>query len=120
MDNDEKLDLEEIEKFIKVFNEDYNQLPENEKRQVFRNRISNSGSCGFAGAGRKQYLINTDTTSRYRVTIHVVMRINYQIVEERDEVIINEAGGQQYIGCTDGGLITGPDYERSVVGETII
>ncbi len=68
----------------------------------FQNTIRSLGSCGprCDRSGFKQYLINKDDQSRYRVTV-VSTWINNQTgaLESYTKIYTSEAGGEIYLGC---------------------
>ncbi|SEC93469.1 hypothetical protein SAMN04489761_4012 [Tenacibaculum sp. MAR_2009_124] len=114
------LDLEnEDENIIHVYSDQYKKLSEEEKLLGFHNIITNSGRCGFANGGMNQYLLNTDSTNRYRVTIKTNWRSGIQSGSHYRTHII-EAGSKLFLGCTDSGYIPVSYYNRFVVGEVKI
>ncbi|MCG6138489.1 MAG: hypothetical protein MET45_28360 [Nostoc sp. LLA-1] len=90
---------------------------------AFKNIIKTetTPTCGFAGSGSYQYLVNTDTGNSYKVTV----RTQWQQGSESgyfDKVYTSPAGTKIRLGCTVSGNITGPKsyYTRQVVGEMLI
>lgn len=110
---------EEDKKFIIAYNEGYEKLSEENRLFTFRNVIRNSGRCGFASGGSKQYLVNTDSRNRYRVTVRTYWRSGINNGQS-DRSHTMEAGGRKYLGCTDSGRIPVTYYRRQVVGEVKI
>lgn len=109
--------LEEDDKqFIKAYNEGYQKLEGEDRLRAFRNVIRNSGKCGFANSGAKQYLVNTDPGKSYRVTVRTFWRKGIHH-GQYDNAYNVEAGGRTYLGCTDSGHIPVKYYRRQVVGE---
>jgi hypothetical protein len=86
---------------------------------AFRNVVRREGRCGFASGGSYDYLVNTDTGNRYRVTVRTYWR---QGIDhgQYDNTYISEAGGKQNLGCSDSGSIPVAYYTRQVVGEVRI
>ena len=112
--------LEDDDKqFVSAYNEGYEKLSEEDRLLAFRNVIRNSGRCGFANGGSKQYLVNTDSRNRYRVTVRTYWRSGINNGQS-DRTHIMEAGGRKYLGCTDSGYIPVTYYRRQVVGEVKI
>jgi hypothetical protein len=83
------------------------------------NVIIKEGRCGFAGGGSNDYLLNTDTGRRYRVTVRTYWKqgINQG---EFDDTHYSGAGGKKPLGCTDSGSIPVAYYTRLVVGESVV
>lgn len=104
------------QQLISAYNEGYNKLSDEEKLLAFKNIIRNSGRCGFASGGSIQYLINTDSKNRYRVTIRTYWRSGIHSGQS-DRPFIIEAGSRIFLGCTDSGYIPITYYRREVVGE---
>jgi len=112
--------LEENDKeFAKLYREEYSKLSEEDKLKAFRSIIRRQGNCGFANSGHIEYLLNTDNSNRYRVTIRTYWT---QGIDngQFDQTIIVEAGERKLIGCTDSGQIPVAHYNRQVVGETLL
>lgn len=86
---------------------------------AFYNVIRSEGRCGFASGGSYHYLINTDTTNRYRVTVRTFWRQGIDS-GQYDTTYVSEAGGRQMLGCSDSGSIPVASYTRQVVGEVRI
>ena len=105
----------------KAFIDEYNTATENLDEELgllaFKNVIRQSGRCGFAQGGTVDYLINTDTNNRYRVTIRTYWRSGINSGQS-DRVVITQAGGRLTLGCTDSGYIPVTYYSRQVVGES--
>jgi hypothetical protein len=110
---------EEDKRLIAEYQKEISSLPPEAMLLAFKNVISKQGSCGFASGGTKDYLVNTDTGNRYRVTVRTywTQGINSG---QYDNVYISEAGGKQLLGCTDSGAIPVAYYNRQVVGEVRI
>ncbi len=105
------------EQFISNYTDAYDKLTNEEKLFVFRNVLrSSSERCGFASSGANQYLINTDTGNRYRVTVRTYWRKGMES-HQTDNIYIMEAGGRKYMGCAMSGYET-ITYE--IVGEVQI
>jgi hypothetical protein len=110
---------EDDKKLIKEYEEGTKALPAEDAHLRFSNVIRGEGSCGFAASGRKDYLLNTNTGQRYRVTVRTYWS---QGIEsgQYDRVHISEAGGKKHLGCTKSGSIPVASYRRVVVGESPI
>lgn len=109
----------EDNKFIKDYQDGIGKLSEEERAFYFVNVIRSEGSCGFASGGTYNYLVNTDTRNRYRVTIRTFWQSGINSGQS-DRVEIIEAGGRIGLGCTDSGYIPVTYYNRQVVGESRI
>lgn len=103
--------------FMAEYQEGISKLSEEDKLLAFANVIKSEGRCGFASGGSINYLINTDTRNRYRVTVRTFWRSGINSGQS-DQVVINEAGGRVSLGCTDSGYIPVTYYTRQVVGES--
>lgn len=113
-------DLTEIEKFfIELYLKEFESLSEGTKILAFRNAIINNGRCGFASGGAEQYLVNTDSGHRYRVTVRTFWRQGVT-QGQFDSTYVTEAGSRTYLGCTDSGAIPVTYYARQVVGEVAV
>ncbi len=110
---------DEDQAFIKEYQDGISNLSKEEKLLAFSNVIRKSGHCGFGQFGTIDYLINTDTRNRYRVTIRTFWRTGINS-GQFDKFEISEAGGRMSLGCTYSGHIPVTDYTRQVVGETKI
>ena len=106
-------------KFIKEYQDGIGKLSEEERPFYFVNVIRSEGRCGFASGGTYNYLVNTDTRNRYRVTIRTFWQSGINSGQS-DRVEIIEAGGRIGLGCTDSGYIPVTYYTRQVVGESRI
>lgn len=85
-----------------------------ERSTAFKNVIRAEGECGVGLVG---YLINSDTTARYRVTVRDHWADDYQS-GQTDQIYISGPGSRQELGCS----VTGPGpnsmvHTREVVGE---
>lgn len=117
VDFGKEMPLEEGDKqLIELYNQGYSKLTDEERLLAFRNVIRNHGNCGFANSGYRNYLINTDPHSRYRVTIRTYWRSGIN-QGQYDRVYIMNAGSRKYLGCTNSGNIPVAYYRRLVVGE---
>ena len=87
-----------------------------EEHLFFVNVIRSQGRCGFANGCTSQYLLNTDGSRRYRVTIETRWRSGSDSGTSQ-RVVINEAGGRVSLGCTCTSHIPVTYYTREVVGE---
>lgn len=105
--------------FIAEYSAKYEALPAEIKALAFRNVIIHEGRCGFASGGSIQYLVNTDSGNRYRVTIRTHWRQGIDS-GQYDSTYVTEAGGRTMLGCTDSGAIPVAYYTRSIVGEVRI
>jgi len=85
---------------------------------AFKNVIKAEGRC--ADTGSNQYLVNTDTQARYRVTVRTTSKFGLRGPVASDEVYISEAGEKQLIGCTRCGNWPYVNCTRQVVGESRI
>ena len=84
----------ENQAFIRDYQPGLAALSEEEASTLaFMNVIIKEGRCGFASGGSYDYLLNTDTTRRYRVTVRTYWRQ---------------------------GINQGEYYARQVVGESLI
>lgn len=110
LNNEDKTFIENYKKAISESNPAFDFTP------AFKNVIRKEGRCGFAMAGSIDYLINTDSSHRYRVTIRTYW---HQGIEsgQFDNTVISEAGSRLNLGCTDSGYIPVATYSRVVVGE---
>ena len=108
---------EDDKTFIVEYNNVTEKLDEEEKLLSFKNVIRKSGRCGFAQGGTVDYLVNTDTGNRYRVTIRTRWRSGIN-AGQSDRVVVSQAGGRVGLGCTDSGYIPITYYSREVVGES--
>ncbi len=102
---------------ISLFQDEYEKLSDNKKKVTFRNIIQSDRSCGFAGSGRIDNILNTDPKHRYRVTVRTTWR-NYLHSGQYDEVVKMEAGERKILGCTCTGMIPTTNYSRQIVGES--
>ncbi len=106
----------EDQTIINSYKIEFESLSEEEKLLGFNTIIRSSGRCGFAGGGTNQYLLNTDSKNRYRVTVKTNWRSGIQSGSHYRTHII-EAGSKLFLGCTDSGYIPVTYYSRFVVGE---
>ncbi|CAM1373617.1 hypothetical protein [Tenacibaculum xiamenense] len=109
----------EDQSIINAYKTEFKTLSEEEKLLGFNNIITSSRRCGFANGGTNQYLLNTDSKNRYRVTIKTNWRSGIQSGSHYRTHII-EAGSKLFLGCTDSGYIPITYYSRFVVGEVKI
>ena len=66
---------DEDKRFIAEYSKGLACLSIEEQNLAFKNVIRNEfSSCGFAGGGAYQYLVNTDTQNRYQVTVRTYWR----------------------------------------------
>jgi hypothetical protein len=110
---------EEGKQFADEYAKGVDALPDDVKAFAFKNVIQRRDICGFAGGGRKDYLINTDPTRRYRVTVRTYWSQGINSGQS-DNIHIMDAGSEKYLGCTDSGAIPVAYYNRQVVGESSV
>jgi hypothetical protein len=103
--------------FVAKYQEGLSNLTAEE--QPLRNVISKEGQCGFVNNGSIDYLLNTDSGNRYRVTVRTYWQ-GFWDSGQYDQIYINEAGGKLKLGCTQSDDIPITYYNRQVVGEVRI
>ena len=94
-------------------------LADKSEVRTFKNVVRGKGQCGGAGSrGQQQYVVNTDTTHAYRVTLRYFQTGGGQPAKDDEQVVPRvEAGGENYLGCSE----VGDFYIRyEVVGEVVI
>ena len=84
---------------------------------VFNNVIIKEGQCGVVNGGSVDYLLNTDPSKRYRVTVRTHWDQTAVGSGNYDQIHIIEAGGKQSLGCSQSDDIPIITYIRQVVGE---
>lgn len=87
-----------------------------QQAQGFKNVVRNEDACGFSNGGKKHFLINNDTATRFRVTVRATCTVN-TTTTEYDTVFESQAGGRHFIACSWSGAIPVKRCSRKVVGE---
>lgn len=81
-----------------------------------KNIIVRDGNCGPLNGGYVEYLVNTDNTTKYSVTILTRWTQGFEN-KQRTEVFSIPPAGRIYLGCTLAGATPEIIYSRSVVAE---
>lgn len=115
-----KVDLtEEDQMVIKNYNDSVALLQPDEKHLFFVNIKVQGEKCGFTNAGSQEYVLNTDKSNRYFVTVKTAWRCGVESGESYDTIIV-EAGSKHALGCTDSGYVPVTYYTRTITGEVKI
>jgi hypothetical protein len=65
----------------------------------FMNSVTEEGQCGHEGAGKLQFLSNSDQASGYEVTLRATVMHEGKSSETLETHTI-KAGGKKYLGCS--------------------
>ncbi|BCY29097.1 hypothetical protein [Flavobacterium okayamense] len=105
--------------FVNLVEKEIAKLTDEERKNGFRNYIQTIGTCGFAGSGGYQTLINTDKNNGYKVTIREYSSRGTISNPVREyDLIINKLGKID-LGCTRSNLFNGNTYIRHIINEII-
>ena len=108
-----------FKRFISEYNNDYKYLNEEKKLQTFRNVIRAGEKCGFQGDGYMQYLINTDSRNKYRVTYRILWRRGIEF-GHTDRSIVMKAGAIRKLTCSDFRDFPLLNFNYLVIAEVVI